>query len=208
MVENPRFEIEVDVDGVLADMDGSYYEHVKHIIPNFSEEEHILDWGIPNIKEEYPEAYRIIFALFENPKHIRGLKRYPGVNKFIRDLYKLVTRYNGTICIHTHIFTEECAIERRNWLEDLKQDTNTDFKIDICVGANKGTRSNSLAVIEDNAKNLSLSNSPNKFMINRGHNRNKTSKDVGSYNHFEKFDSVGDELIYRLEVILEKEFGE
>lgn len=31
-------KIEIDVDGVLANMDGSYAEYVKDIIPDFSEE--------------------------------------------------------------------------------------------------------------------------------------------------------------------------
>ena len=49
------FDIEVDVDGVLANMDGNYTPYVKHIIPDFTEEKYITEWSMPQVAKDYPE---------------------------------------------------------------------------------------------------------------------------------------------------------
>lgn len=173
------YELELDVDGVLVNMDGSYKPYIEHIIPNFSEEEHILNWGIPEIKESHPEAYDIIFGLYSNPKFIRHLPLYDGIEEDLKLLYNLMQLTNGRLVIHTHIFNDVCAIERRLYLETLRLKLNIDYDIEISVGDKKQTRTTSYIVIEDNIKNISLSNAPIKILMRRGHNR---SFDISSLN--------------------------
>ena len=50
-------EIEIDCDGVLANMDGAYNPYVKDIIPDFCEEKYIKEWNMPHVEAEYPEAF-------------------------------------------------------------------------------------------------------------------------------------------------------
>jgi len=180
-MDKSKFYVEIDVDGVLADMDGSYAEYVKHIIPDFNEEKYIKDWGMPNVKETYPEAFSIIVGLYRNPDFIRNLPRYKGVEESLRSIYKEVEQRKGSIVIHTHILTPKCASAREEWLKELRRDTGVEFEIDICVGDKKKTRDNSLIVVEDNVKNLRNSQAPYKVLMRRGHNRFFTLEDIGDY---------------------------
>lgn len=180
-MKNNKFIVEIDTDGVLANMDGSYTPYIGHIVPYFTEEEHITDWGIPYLKENYPEALKIISDLYVNPGFIRTLPRYENVEKYLKDIYEVVNKYNGLIVVHTHILSSECAIARELWLKDLRSDANVDFDIDICVGSEKKTRQNSLILIEDNINNLKKSSAPYKILMRRCHNRNYGLNDIGSY---------------------------
>lgn len=178
---NNEFEIEIDVDGVMADMDGNYAQYISDIIPDFTEETHIFEWGIPDIARDFPEAAKRITALYSDYNFIRNLPRYPGVEEGLNRLYNLIKSLGvkGKIVIHTHMRDENVAKARREWLEDLKQDTKVDFEIDICVGSQKNMRKNSLALIEDNVRNCSVSDARYKFLIRRGHNRKYNECDLG-----------------------------
>lgn len=180
-MENREFIVEIDVDGVLANMDESYGPYIEHIVPNFSEEEHITDWGIPYLQENYPEASKIIRGLYVNPEFIRGLPRYENIEKYLNRIYNVVNSYNGKTVVHTHILSPECEQPRELWLKELKRDSEVDFEIDICVGAKKKTRVNSLIVVEDNISNLKKSSAPYKILMRRGHNRNYGLNDIGAY---------------------------
>jgi 5'(3')-deoxyribonucleotidase len=173
-------KIEIDVDGVLANMDGSYAEYVKDIIPDFSEEKYITEWNMPFVEQNYPEAFKRISSLWDNPTFIRDLPRYPKIEDGMIKLYNSVKGV-ADIIVHTHIFNPGAVFESRNsWLEDLREDTNVDFMIDICTGSCKKTRTDSYIVIEDNVRNLRNSNADYKILIRRGHNRNYSEKDLGS----------------------------
>ena len=67
-----KYIVEVDTDGVLADMDGSYGPYITDIIPDFSEEKYIRGWPMPIIRDKYPNAHDIIKALWraENPFYL------------------------------------------------------------------------------------------------------------------------------------------
>ena len=73
------FEVEIDVDGVLANMDGSYGEYVKDLIPDFSEEKYIVNWNMPEVARDFPEAHKRIIALFSTPEFMRSIPRYEGI---------------------------------------------------------------------------------------------------------------------------------
>lgn len=178
---NKKFIVEIDVDGVLGDMDGSYGSYINHIIPDFSEEKYIKEWGMPDIQQTYPEAIKIIQNLFRDPSFIKDLNRYDGVEDALYNLYNLVNSHQGEILIHTHIFTTECAIEREKWLRKLEKDSNVKFNIDISIGNTKQTKVNSMFLIEDKIDNLKKSNAPYKILMSRGHNRNYGIGSLGQY---------------------------
>lgn len=175
-----EFEIEVDVDGVLADMDSSYGEYVKDLIPDFTEETHILSWNMREVERDFPEAHKRIVSLYSNPEFIRTLPRYEGIVEGMQRLYELVTPLNGRIVVHTHVRDYICSLKRREWLDDLKEDSGVDFEVDISSGELKNMRSNSLVLIEDNVRNCTVSNAKYKILLRRGHNRVFTEKDLGS----------------------------
>lgn len=173
-------KVEIDVDGVLANMDGSYAEYVSDLIPDFSEEKYITEWNMPSVERDFPEAFKRICSLWDNPDFIRDLKRYPNVEKGLIKLYSSV-KDKAELVIHTHIFNPGAVFEsRKSWLEDLRDETDVDFIIDICTGENKKTRTDSYIVIEDNVRNLNNSNADYKILIRRGHNRKYNENDLGS----------------------------
>lgn len=173
--------IEIDVDGVLADMDGAYEKYVKHLIPDFSEEKYVTDWNMPKVEKEYPEAYRIVRSLYSNPEFIGNLERFPKVVEGFQKLDKYVGN-KADFVVHTHIIEEgEPSKSREDWLVNLRNDSKVDFKIDICTGINKKTRDGSFVVIEDNVTNLRKSTAPYKFLIRRCHNRKYGKESLGKY---------------------------
>jgi 5'(3')-deoxyribonucleotidase len=204
------WEIEIDVDGVLADMDGSYGPYVKHIIPDFSEEKHILNWGVPEIKDKYPEAYQIIKSLWSNPDFVMSLPRYPRVAEAIIKLDKLI-KGKGRIVIHTHVFTKEVHDMRYKWLEILKEETGVDFEIQISLGDKKHKRTNTFILIEDNVNNSKNSSALYKFLIRRGHNRIFNKDALGEangryiandiYEAVEKIEEIFDKIVETYEKI-------
>ncbi len=174
-----KANIEIDVDGVLANMDGSYAEYVSDLIPDFSEEKYITEWNMPYVEQNFPEAFERISSLWTNPSFIRGLSRYPKVEDGMKKLYSSV-KDKAEIIVHTHIFNPGAVFEsRKSWLEDLRDDTGVDFIIDICTGSVKKTRTDSKIVIEDNVSNLRKSNAEYKILIRRGHNRKYNENDLG-----------------------------
>lgn len=176
---NRIFEVEIDVDGVLADMDGSYGEYVKDIIPDFSEEKYIKEWNMPEIARDFPEAHKRIVSLYSTPEFMRNLPRYSGIIEGLQRLYALITPLNGVIVIHTHVKDYTCSLMRREWLEELRAESGVNFEIDISNGDLKNMRKGSLILIEDNVRNCRVSDAKYKFLVRRGHNRAYNECDLG-----------------------------
>lgn len=174
------FDIEVDVDGVLANMDGNYTPYIKHIIPDFTEEKYITEWSMPLVAKKFPDAFEIVKKLWVDADFIYSLPRFEKVLDGMKDLGNLC-KNKAQIVIHTHLFDGGPVYDSRyKWLEELRQESNVDYTIDISVGDTKKTKLNSKVVIEDSVRNLQKSNADYKFLVRRCHNRNYTEKDLGS----------------------------
>lgn len=174
-------EIEIDVDGVLANMDGSYKKYIEDIIPDFSEEKYIKEWDMPDVQRDYPEAFERISKLWINPDFIYNLERFPKVVDGMQKLVKVIGN-PSKIIVHTHIFDTGLVYKsREQWLKDLQRDSGVPFKIEISTGKNKNSRNSSDVIIEDNVTNLFRSVANYKFMIRRGHNRKYNELDMGIY---------------------------
>lgn len=172
-------EIEIDVDGVLANMDGSYAPYVRQYIPDFSEDKYIKNWDMPEVKQDYPIVFEVIKSLWTNPEFIANLPRFEGVEDGMQKLGEIV-KNKAKIVIHTHIFeSTEVYNCRDKWLRDLQRDTQVPFEIEISVGKRKQVRKNTFILIEDNVFNLVKSNAKYKILIRRGHNRSYDETDLG-----------------------------
>lgn len=168
--------VEVDTDGVLANMDGSYGKYIRHIIPDFTEEKYIRGWGMPDVQKNYPEAFEIVKTLWVNPQFLKELPRYNGVEEGMRIIAQIPT---FDVVVHTHILEEgKASKSRERWLKQLRKDSGVDFDIDICTGETKKTLDNPYVTIEDNIKNLNRSKAKIKFLIRRAHNRDFTVADI------------------------------
>lgn len=173
-------EIEIDVDGVLANMDGEYENYLKDIIPDFTEEKYVTEWNMPFVKENFPKAFERVQRLYRDPEFIYNLKRFPKVEEGLINLGEVV-KDKAEIIIHTHIFDIGSVYQsREKWLNDLREETGVDFQIEISTGQKKDTRKNTYIIIEDNVTNLQRSNAKYKFLIRRCHNRSYGVKDIGS----------------------------
>lgn len=172
-------EIEIDVDGVLANMDGEYEKYLKDIIPDFTEEKYVTEWNMPYVRENYPEAFARVQKLYIDPDFIYSLKRFPKVVEAMKNLGEVV-KGKAEIIIHTHIFDVGSVYRsREQWLMDLREETGVDFQIEISTGQKKDTRKNTYIIIEDNVTNLQKSNAKYKFLIRRCHNRKYGVGDLG-----------------------------
>lgn len=171
--------LEFDTDGVLADIYTSLTPHLTDIIPDFSEDTHIQNWTMSNIKEEYPLAYTRIMSLFTTPKFIAGLPRYAKVLEALHLLRHALDSREYQVSINTHIMDASCVISRDTWLRDLRQDANMDFNIIISQEDIKRMQPDSYILVEDSVENCRRSNATYKFLVRRGHNRGYTEKDLG-----------------------------
>ena len=170
-----KYIVEVDTDGVLADMDGQYGPYIDHIVPDYSEERYIRGWSMPLIRDNYPEAHNIIKALWRSPDFIGNLPRFENVEE---GMQKLCSLPDVKVIVHTHLFTQPAGDAREDWLKRLQSDTDTDFDIDICVGDTKKSLDHVDVTIEDNINNLNRSKAKIKFLIRRAHNRDYNVEDI------------------------------
>jgi 5'(3')-deoxyribonucleotidase len=179
MNEMYKKDIEIDVDGVLADMDGNYTPYIIDIIPDFTEEKYITGWSMPLVAEKYPEAFKRVQNLWVNPDFIYSLPKFEKVIEGMKEL-GLFYKDKGQITVHTHLFDGGPVYESRyRWLEELREESNVDFNINISVGEHKKTLETTKILIEDSVRNLQKSNADYKFLIRRCHNRDFTEKDLG-----------------------------
>lgn len=173
------WDIEIDVDGVLANMDGSYTPYIKHIIPDFSEEKYITGWGAPKVREVYPDAFEIIKFLWTDPDFFESLPRYPRVIEALKRLNGIING-KARVVIHTHVLNNGPVYQKRfEWLKVLMAEADVDFEIEISYGEKKYTRLNTKIIIEDNVTNLHNSNADYKILIRRAHNRDFNECDLG-----------------------------
>ena len=173
-------QVEIDVDGVLANMDGSYTPYIIDIIPDFTEEKYITEWSMPQVANDYPEAFERVKKLWVDADFIYSLPRFEKVVDGLQELQSLC-KNKLEIVIHTHLFNGGAVYDSRyKWLEDLREDSKVDYTIDISVGDTKKTKTNTKILIEDSVRNLQKSNAEYKFLVRRCHNRNYNESDLGN----------------------------
>lgn len=194
-------EIEIDVDGVLANLDGSYAPYIMDIIPDYTEEKYITGWDMPLIQENYPEAFKRIKDLWVNPEFIRNLEAYPNVDIALNKLYSGVSDY-ADIVIHTHIRGSDAVCKARyDWINKIVDRAGIDCKIEISTDDTKKSRKNSFIVVEDNVNNLKRSSAENKILIRCSHNRDYNLNDVGEFRRGFIFESFYDSVPTMINVV-------
>lgn len=194
-------EVEIDVDGVLANLDGSYAPYIMDIIPDYTEEKYITGWDMPLIQKNYPEAFKRIQNLWVDPIFIENLEMYPNVDVALSKLYSEISDF-ADIVIHTHIRGSEDVYKARyNWIQKLMEISGIDGKIEISTDDTKKSRKNSFIVIEDNVNNLKRSSAENKVLIRCSHNRSFNLNDIGDYRRGFIFESFYDSVPTMINVV-------
>lgn len=167
---NPDVKIiEIDVDGVLADLFGNkeLKKMLKNAYPGWKPE-HIKEYNFAHLKQTHPEAYNIIFNSFKNAKYMRGLPAYKGVSEGFTRLDALAQTSKLDICIHTLIFGGMEVIKaRKDWLDDLRLPNHVRYQIDH---EEKRMFNGSFILVEDSPDNLDRSNATHKILISQSYN--------------------------------------
>lgn len=168
--------IEVDIDGVIANIHGALGERVKDIHKGFDGDSHISTWGMKELNSLDERLRPRIFTLFGNPEFIKSLKVYDGVLGSFKLLSRFCSSTDLEILVNTNVF-KGCEEARVSWLNELKEQTGADFRVIVASDSPKKMLDSSI-LIEDHIDNLLRSNAPYKIMIRRGHNRAFQSTDL------------------------------
>lgn len=168
--------VEIDVDGVLANNLGNNYikNKLRDIYPDWSDS-HIKKYGLPDIREKNPEAYRILIGSFHDPFLFRSMPAYPGV---VEGMRLLAESDQISIRIHTLVWSNPDVVKaRKSWIEDLIRfvEPRSDLreKMDIEYQIDVGTKvmfKNMDYLIEDCPDNLMASDAKNKILIKKSYN--------------------------------------
>lgn len=162
--------IEIDVDGVLADLFGNkeLKKMLKNAYPGWKPEI-IKEYNFAHLKTTHPEAYNIILNSFKNASYMRSLPAYHGVEEGFTRLATLAQNTQLDICIHTLIFGGMEVIKaRKDWLDDLQLPEHVRYQIDH---EEKRMFKGSFVIIEDSPDNLERSNAKHKILISQSYNQ-------------------------------------
>lgn len=162
-----KIKIEIDVDGVLADLlnNAELKKMLSDVYPDYTED-CIEEYDFANIKRSNPIAAQIIRDSFSNASYMRTVPVYDGVTEGFNRLAQLS---NLDICIHTLVFGGYDVIKaRKDWLEELEHSANVRYQIDH---TKKIMFNDSHIVIEDSPGNLDNSNAAIKILIAHGYNK-------------------------------------
>lgn len=174
-------KILLDVDGVIVNLDGSYTPYVKHIIPDFSEEKYIVEWNMPQIRDNWPEVYDIIKSLWASKEFMEKVRPFPMALEALEILGKLEKEGKIKILIHTAVANDEIKEVRENYIKKLCGYAQHNFEYDISIGLNKPTYDGFDMIIEDSEPNLKKSTAPYKVIVSRGNNRFTTFFKIRPY---------------------------
>lgn len=157
--------VEIDVDGVLADLLNN--KHIKRRLrlayPQYSES-CLKSYDFSHLKEENPKAYKLIRRAFQDPAYMGKLPVYDGVSEGLDRLVEL----DADICIHTLIVGDERVVAvREEWLKDLIKNRKIRYQVDHKI---KNMFDRSYILIEDSPENLEKSNAVHKIMVRHSYN--------------------------------------
>lgn len=172
---NNVFIMEIDVDGVIADIHNGLNSYVsKKFGIDFSGERDIHTWGM---KELDPDVRKYVLQLFNSPEFIGNLKYLDCSLEALILIDIMLRKLGGKIVLNTNI-NSACKEAREDWLKTLIKTSG--IKAECITDSNpvKNMLKDSYIVVEDNAENLRNSNAPYKFLIRRGHNRSVTVEDL------------------------------
>lgn len=169
--------IEVDVDGVLANIHQSINPYMQSIYEGFDGDKHIESWGMQELDKLDERLRSSILKLFGEPEFIGNLKEYDGIVDSLKRLDDFCKSRGLQMIINTAVF-KGCADARIQWLDNLLKKASIDCGVIVSNGGKKKML-NSLVCIEDNVDNLRKSEALIKVLIRRGHNRGYSHKDIG-----------------------------
>ena len=160
------FKIEIDVDGVLADLVDNpvIRERVRTVYPEYTAS-CITKYDFSDLKETNIDAYNIIFASFKDVEYMSNLPLFDGVIEGLQRLHKLPVKMH----VHTLIKGSMANVRgRESWLDNLTQYAPFEYTVDYLK---KNMFTDTDILIEDCPANIEASNARIKILIQHNYNK-------------------------------------
>lgn len=178
--------VEVDVDGVLANMMGGLTPFMQQYIPDFDVDKYVRDWNFTDIEKASREAYAVAWELLSDPAFIRGLDAFPNAYRGMDTLLGFLghpdmqKKGSPLVVIHTHIpprdsFASDpllAAKMRADWCQRfLGPNANGRVAVIVDTGRDKErlTSRPCLALFEDNTLAMNGSVAEHRYLIRNPH---------------------------------------
>jgi 5'(3')-deoxyribonucleotidase len=169
--------VEVDIDGVIADIHGALGAQLTDIMEDFVGDHHVHSWDMKELNELDERLRPRILELFGTPEFIGGLNPFVGAFDSLVALVNYAKENGLEVVINTNVFTG-CIPAREAWLDRWFEIHGINLKYAVTSVKSKAMM-NSLVIIEDNIENIRNSSAPYKFLVRRGHNRLFVQEDFG-----------------------------
>lgn len=191
--------VELDVDGVLANIHCGLNPYVQSILPGFDGDTHIMTYDMQELNKIDVRLRTTIFSLFTDPEFIGSLELFPGTLEALIDLDAHLKSTGDKMGINSLLCSESAMHSRKDWLERVIRAAGIDFKTNVGCSRQKEVL-DSFVTVEDNVDNLIRSTAPIKILIRRGHNRSAKVSDFGACEHMYFCDTFVEavEIIKRL----------
>lgn len=186
------FKIEIDVDGVLANLVDNpiIRERVRTVYPEYTAA-CVTKYDFSDLKEVNIDAYNIIFASFKDVDYMSSLPLFDGVIEGLQRLHNLPVKMH----VHTLIKgSMENVRGREAWLNQLTQYVPFDYTVDYLT---KNMFNDTDILIEDCPANIEASNAKIKILIQHNYNKDyaETCRDVIVAQDFNHATRIIEELV-------------
>jgi 5'(3')-deoxyribonucleotidase len=174
--------IEVDVDGVLADIHGHLSNYLSDVYPGFDGDKHIESWTMKELDLLNINLRPRIFELFGDPEFISTIVPYYDVVDSLKQLSLTVKDWGMDLVLHTNVHSQ-CVEARQEWIQRQADQLGVHLECKVTSCPVKEVWPNTYAIIEDNLENIQNAVADVKILMRRGHNRNYSEKDLGVCKH-------------------------
>lgn len=171
--------IEIDVDGVLADIHGHLNSYLSSIHPGFDGDKDIQSWSMKELDLINKNIRPRILQLFGDPEFISTISPFYDALDALKQLLYSAQDWGMDLVLHTNVH-DNCVSSREEWIRRQADHLGLELKCRVTSHPVKEVLENTYAIIEDNADNLKSSNADIKILMRRGHNRFFGTKDIGS----------------------------
>jgi 5'(3')-deoxyribonucleotidase len=179
--------IEVDIDGVIADIHGALGENLTDIMEGFVGDHHVHSWDMKELNEIDERLRPRILQLFGQPDFIRNLKPFDGAFNSLLTLVAYAEANDLDVVINTNVFNG-CVDARKEWLDQFFKEFGITISYNVVSTSGKKMM-DSLIIVEDSIVNILNSSAPYKFLVRRGHNRSFTEADFDANSKYHIVDT-------------------
>lgn len=196
--------VEIDIDGVIADIHNGLNPHLKPIYREFDGDTLIENWNMQELNIYDRRLRSKALQLFGDADYIANLKPFDGAIEALVNLYEAMKKTNLEIVFNSNVDNEACVDARFAWFDKYIKPTGISYNANVtCLP--KKQKLNSVVIVDDYPENLINSDAPIKIMIRRGHNRYSKVVDFGKFKTLHISNSFVDASVIIRSLILSKE---